>query len=340
MLGDPGTITFGDVMTYGGGMLPYVSNPNVHVNYADLPVTETILPPDSFPMGVSADQPQAACIARLMRENAQTIASYREGFRIINQPKSVSIGIGAIIMLSAQGSTGINRDPLNYQWLKDGSPIMESVSQSANGAFYTKANAQMSDAGTYSVVVSTLGGAVITSQPATVTVTTMPVPVITADPASQSLSAGQSFILQVAATGSGLSYQWFKDGSAVANATSSTYIKNGATTADSGSYICIVTNAGGSVPSGTAIVSVTDPTGGGGPSAGVGEASVAALPANGFSPQPRRLSQSENCYAISNRRNQSNDTTTIIESSEYPVPFSFSDSSRSPQRALLSGDGH
>ena len=83
-------------------------------------------------------------------------------------------------------------------------------------------------------------------------------PSITAQPANQSVSVGQSASFSVTATGSApLNYQWQKNGSNIAGATSASYTTPPATPADNGSrFQVIVTNSAGTVTSGTATLTV------------------------------------------------------------------------------------
>lgn len=93
------------------------------------------------------------------------------------------------------------------------------------------------------------------------------VPAITSQPGAVAVTAGQTITLTVSATGGNLTYQWHKDGSVIAGATTATYTKAGVTTADSGSYTVVVANTAGTVTSSPATVSVTapsTPTNGGG----------------------------------------------------------------------------
>ncbi len=86
----------------------------------------------------------------------------------------------------------------------------------------------------------------------------LPAPTITAPPTAQSIVAGTNILLRVTATGDEpLSYQWLKDGVPLAGATLPTLALDNATTAVAGNYAVTVTNAGGSVTSSTAAVSVT-----------------------------------------------------------------------------------
>jgi|GEM_PF-326196 len=154
---------------------------------------------------------------------------------ISGQPASQVIATGSNAVLSVV-ATGAS---LAYQWYQDGAAIRD-----ATGALYTATKA-----GTYYVVVTNAIGSV-TSADAVVTVTSAPV--VTAHPASATILAGTSQVLQVAATGAGLAYQWYRDGSAIAGATAASYEATAA-----GSYTVTVTNAAGSSTSAAAIVSIT-----------------------------------------------------------------------------------
>lgn len=86
----------------------------------------------------------------------------------------------------------------------------------------------------------------------------LPPPAITAPPTAQSVVSGTNILLRVTATGDEpLSYQWLKDGVSVAGATLSTLALDNATATVAGNYSVIVSNAGGSVTSPAATVSVS-----------------------------------------------------------------------------------
>ncbi len=68
---------------------------------------------------------------------------------------------------------------------------------------------------------------------------------------------GGQIRLSVCATGTNLTYQWRKNGIAIADATAATYTKASATAEDSGSYDLVVTNALGSVITRAAAVTVS-----------------------------------------------------------------------------------
>lgn len=73
------------------------------------------------------------------------------------------------------------------------------------------------------------------------------------------VTAGQTMTLTVAATG-GLapySYQWYKNGNAIAGATSATYTKASTTTADSGTYKVVVQDGYGNIISDSTVATVS-----------------------------------------------------------------------------------
>ena len=83
---------------------------------------------------------------------------------------------------------------------------------------------------------------------------------VTAQPTSVTITAGNSFSLVVTATGDSLAYQWSKGGVDIPGATTATYTKSSATTADAGTYSVLVSNSAGRVRSNTATVIVNTAT--------------------------------------------------------------------------------
>ncbi|MFH0865651.1 MAG: immunoglobulin domain-containing protein [Bacteroidota bacterium] len=82
-------------------------------------------------------------------------------------------------------------------------------------------------------------------------------PYITSQPAAASVCFGDSATMSITATGDGvLSYQWQRNGSDIGGATLNTITINPATSAESGNYTCIVTNAFGTDTSDVAVLSV------------------------------------------------------------------------------------
>ncbi|MGE3758595.1 MAG: immunoglobulin domain-containing protein [Pseudobdellovibrionaceae bacterium] len=82
---------------------------------------------------------------------------------------------------------------------------------------------------------------------------------ITTQPKSQTVQQGQSVRFSVTATGSPLSYRWYKNGAAISNATSQTYSISSAKTTDAGRYHVVVRRRTRSVTSNTVTLVVNSP---------------------------------------------------------------------------------
>ena len=170
---------------------------------------------------------------------------------ITTQPTShtVTAGQTASFSVAATGTA-----PLSYQWQKNGASIA-----GATLSIYTTPAATTSDSGsTFAVVVTNTAGTV-TSSAATLTVNAAPVaPSIATQPASQTVTAGQTATFTVVAGGTApLSYQWQKNAVNIAGATAASYKTPATTTTDSGStFRVVVTNTAGTVTSSAATLTV------------------------------------------------------------------------------------
>ena len=156
-----------------------------------------------------------------------------------NQTQTVTMGQAATFTAAATG-TG----PFTYQWYLNGVAINGATSSS-----YTTSATSGSDNGSvYTVAVTNPGGTVMSS-PYTLTVNT-PV-AITGQPASQTVTVGQTATFTVASTGTGpFTYQWYLNGAAISGATSSSYTTPATTLNSNGStYTVAVTNVVGTVTS-------------------------------------------------------------------------------------------
>src|SRR5207245_3426872 len=102
--------------------------------------------------------------------------------------------------------------------------------------YTTPATASAENGLEFAVVVSNTAGNV-TSNAATLTVSAAAVaPSIATQPASQTVTAGQTATFTVVASGTApLSYQWMKSGTAISGATSSSYTTPATTSAENGS---------------------------------------------------------------------------------------------------------
>src|SRR5467141_628725 len=167
---------------------------------------------------------------------------------ITAQPASQTVTAGQTATFSV-ATTGTA--PLTYQWKKNNLTI-----SGANSSGYTTAASTGLDSGAqFTVTISNTAGT-ITSSPATLTVNVPPS--ITAQPASQTLTAGQTATFSVTATGtSPLLYQWQKNGAPIGGATSASYTTPTTTSSDnSAQFIVAVSNSAGSVNSNAAILTV------------------------------------------------------------------------------------
>ena len=147
---------------------------------------------------------------------------------------------------------------LSYQWKKDGVDV--AAGTGGTTASYTTPATVLADNGAQFTCVVTNAGGSVESNPATLTVDMLP-PTITAHPSDQTVTEGQTATFSVTATGSGtLTYQWKKDGFDVTGGTGGTtdsYTTPATVLADNGAqFTCVVTNAGGSVESNPATLTV------------------------------------------------------------------------------------
>ncbi len=153
---------------------------------------------------------------------------------ITAQPQSQVVQVGGTVTFAAtvSGST-----PINYQWLKDSTPIA-----GATNATYTLTNAVVASAGSFSVVVSN-SVSTETSNPARLSVA----PRITTPPPDGVATVGVPFTFSVTAEGGGaLSYQWRNNLNVdIAGATSPTYTLASPTLKDAGYYSVRVSNEAG-----------------------------------------------------------------------------------------------
>lgn len=173
------------------------------------------------------------------------------GPSILEQPQSLTVREGASASFSvlAQGSA-----PLAYQWRRNGADIA-----GANGATYAIARVSASDNNAqFTVVVSNRAGEV-TSRAATLTVEVVAAPVITSQPSDVSVVAPASATFSVAATGTEpLSYQWFRNGVALAGANSASFTTPSTSLSDTGTiYSVAVSNVAGVAVSDGALLAVT-----------------------------------------------------------------------------------
>jgi len=168
---------------------------------------------------------------------------------ITAQPANQTVNQGQTASFSV---TATGTAPLKYAWYKGAT----SMTNGPNPTL-TIANAQPTDAGTYSVIVSNSAGTV-TSSNATLTVNVITsAPVITSQPANQTVLAGQTAVFNVVATGTTpLNYFWRKGAVVVTNSTVASFSIANAQTTDAGTYSVMVSNSLGTATSSNATLTV------------------------------------------------------------------------------------
>lgn len=129
---------------------------------------------------------------------------------------------------------------LSYQWYKDGGLINGATSSSL-----TFNNYDLSMNGNYYCVVKSEipnpNNCVVTAQSTTVRVSGFRVPVVKTQPKGIVACAGGSTTLVAEFDGTGLSYQWFKDGQPLAGQTANALVLSSIKATSSGRYVVVAT---------------------------------------------------------------------------------------------------
>ena len=169
---------------------------------------------------------------------------------ITTQPISRTVAAGS----PASFTTVVTGFPTpTLQWFKNSVAVPGATTE-----LLTFASAALADAGTYTLVATNSQGSV-TSNAATLAVTGgVARPEVVAHPTSVARPLGAGAALAIVATGSP-TYQWRKNGVAVAGATAATLSFAALAAADTASYDVVLTNAAGSIPSDSATVVVAAP---------------------------------------------------------------------------------
>lgn len=175
-----------------------------------------------------------------------------EAVSIIKQPQSKVASEGTTIIFSVR-ATGDGF--LRYQWRKNGIPIENAYLD----ALRIK-SVSVFDQANYDVVVTNSQGSVH-SQTAELSILPNDIPVdITHQPQSTTVELGQSFTLNVGASGgNSLNYQWYFNGNAIQNATSHTLHISNTGLHNEGAYTVLVNNNNSSKQSDISFVSVISP---------------------------------------------------------------------------------
>jgi hypothetical protein len=170
------------------------------------------------------------------------------------QPTGQTLAASSSATFSA-AATGT--PPPTFQWAKNGTAIA-----GATNPVYTLTGVQSADAGLYTAIATNSAGSA-TSNAAQLTVTVANpavAPAFTTQPAAQSVTVGTGFTFSAAASGTPApTYQWMKDSSSIAGATTATYAMASAALADTGLYTVVASNSAGTATSTAAALNVTPP---------------------------------------------------------------------------------
>ncbi|MEN9574263.1 MAG: hypothetical protein RL514_2118 [Verrucomicrobiota bacterium] len=170
---------------------------------------------------------------------------------VTTQPQSLTVlqGSFAVFAVTAGGD-----GPFSYQWRFAGVNL-PGVTNSSFGF----ASAQPTNAGNYSVVISSPYGSV-TSSNALLTVNVPPSIVVQPAPATQTVVAGNNAVITVVAAGDPtLTYQWRLNGTAIPGATAATLTVTSVQLNQLGNYTVVVSNPFGTVTSSAATLDVKTP---------------------------------------------------------------------------------
>ena len=177
---------------------------------------------------------------------------------VSTQPKSITVASGkaATFKVVASGNG------LSYQWqYKPASVASWKIWSGKTTASVTVTASSSNNGCQYRVVVKNAAGSV-TSSAAKLTLSSVSKPVISTQPKNASAVLGKTATFQVAATGSGLTYQWqySKNSGSTwltwSGKTSSSVTVNATANNSGWLYRCIVKNAAGSVTSSSAKLTV------------------------------------------------------------------------------------
>jgi alpha-tubulin suppressor-like RCC1 family protein len=167
---------------------------------------------------------------------------------IVSGPVSATVPAASNVTFSV---TATGSQPLSYQWLLGGTPLL-----AATAAQYSINDAQSWNAGNYQAVVANSFGAV-TSQVATLAVTPVP-PYFVTQPVGATLAAGTNLTLSALARGSEpIGYQWWRGVVSLAGANQSSLTLTNLQPTDSGGYTLVASSAAGVSTSHVATIVVT-----------------------------------------------------------------------------------
>ncbi|WP_432671819.1 choice-of-anchor L domain-containing protein [Flavobacterium sp. SM2513] len=166
--------------------------------------------------------------------SAIAVINVNQGVTFTQQPEANTIvcsGEPVSLSIATTGGTGVS-----YQWFKGSTAIA-----GATGTTYTMSSTVVADSGSYTCVVTVASCGTKTSNAAVVVVNQAPA--ITTQPQGKEICVGENVTFEVVATGTNLTYQWYKGTTAISGATTSNYTISNTVEADSGNYYCTIKSA-------------------------------------------------------------------------------------------------
>jgi alpha-tubulin suppressor-like RCC1 family protein/Zn-dependent metalloprotease len=171
---------------------------------------------------------------------------------IMTQPTNQTVVVGGTATFTVMAG---GTPPLGYQWYFNWTDLVAGATNSS----LTLTNVQISQAGSYAVLVTNPYGSVFSTN-AVLTVNTSGPPVILSQPANQAVLAGDSAAFSVVAGGTPpLRYQWRFNGTNLSGATNTWLTLTNVQLSQAGNYTVRVTNVLGLVISSNAVLTVLAP---------------------------------------------------------------------------------
>ncbi|HLX71487.1 MAG TPA: immunoglobulin domain-containing protein, partial [Verrucomicrobiae bacterium] len=214
-----------------------------------------------FPVGINP----VSVVATDIHGNTQTCSFTVQVVglpQIVQQPMSRTNNAGTTATFSVAATSPT---PLSYLWKKNGVAMSDggNISGSATSTLMI-GSVSNADVASYSVCVSNLAGAVLSSN---ATLTVIDPPVIVSQPMSVTNNATTTATFAVTVDGTEpFGYQWYKngtnqlvDGGNISGSLSNILTLTNVLAADRGQYSVVVTNPAGVVVSSNATLSVVDP---------------------------------------------------------------------------------
>jgi hypothetical protein len=226
------TVTSGS----GGSDVIYVVSPSKFVGISLSDVRPAVL---TFEQSAATPSPS---LSRLVVNPTSVVGGVQSSTGTVTLSGAAPAGGAQILLSSNNGGAGV--------------PASVTIPVGATNATFTVSTSAVTTS-TPVTISASFAGVTLT---ATLTVNPAAVPPsIATQPASQTVTAGQTATFTVAATGTApLTYQWRKNGTVITGATSTTYTTPPTTTGDNGAqFTVVVNNSAGSATSSAATLTVT-----------------------------------------------------------------------------------